>query len=60
MQPLDRVNAYSRRCAATMRAITLQQRLENKGQLSRMRALREENHVLRRRARLEGVQGIDE
>jgi len=58
MQPLDRVNAHFRRSAAAMRTATLQQRLENGEQRSRMRMLREENQVLRRRSWPEGVTDV--
>ena len=55
MQPFDRDNAQFRRDAAAMRTATLQQRAGNDEQRARMRVLGEANHVLRRRARLDGV-----
>jgi hypothetical protein len=55
MQPLDRDNAEFRRDAAAMRTATLQQRAGNDEQRARMLALRDANHALRKRARLEGA-----
>jgi cell division protein FtsB len=53
MEPFDRDNAYGARHAATMLAVTLQQRAENDEQRTRMRVLRDANDALRRRARLD-------
>jgi hypothetical protein len=58
MQPLDRMNAHLRRGAEAMRSATLQQRLENEEQRSRMHVLRQENQALRRRSCLDSVQDV--
>jgi hypothetical protein len=55
MQPLDRDNAQFRRDAAAMRTATVQHRAGNGEQRARMRVLRDANHALRRRTRLDSA-----